>query len=156
MCRVLDTIYFKFHTCLLPTSEPEDNCSKADNVLSRNIEARSCNHCCHATSVNITYSEYVFVALVIQYAMRVRRIILSSVASLAAPYFPTLSHKRHHFRKKVIEHKMYVLIFSTTFVWNVSHSKKNWAIYDHKCVLVFRCSFFNQNLMKLELSPQIF
>jgi len=29
--------------------------------------------------------------------------------------------------KKVIEHKMCVLIFSTNFVWNSSHSKKNSA-----------------------------
>ena len=26
-----------------------------------------------------------------------------------------------------------VLIFYTTFVWNISHSKKNWTRYDHKC-----------------------
>jgi hypothetical protein len=32
---------------------------------------------------------------------------------------------------------MGVLIFSATFVWNISHSKKKWARYDHKCVLVF-------------------
>jgi len=35
------------------------------------------------------------------------------------------------FRKLGIEHKMCVLIFSTTFVWNISHSKKNWVRYDH-------------------------
>jgi hypothetical protein len=34
----------------------------------------------------------VFVALVIQHAMRMRRIILPSVACLAVPYFSTLSH----------------------------------------------------------------
>ena len=27
---------------------------------------------------------------------------------------------------------MRVLIFSTTFVWNISNSKKNWARYDKK------------------------
>ena len=41
----------------------------------------------------------VFAALVIQHTMRMRRIILSSEASLALPYFPTLSHKRHDLRK---------------------------------------------------------
>jgi hypothetical protein len=39
-----------------------------------------------------------------------------SVACLPLPYFPTLSHKEHDFLIKVIEHKMCVLIFCTTFV----------------------------------------
>jgi len=34
------------------------------------------------------------------------------------------------FRKRVIEHEMCVLSFSTTFVWNISHSKKNPARYN--------------------------
>jgi len=29
------------------------------------------------------------------------------------------------YERKVIEHKMRVLIFPTTFVWNISHSSKN-------------------------------
>ena len=49
------------------------------------------------------------------------------VACSALQYFSTLYHKRHDFRKKVTEHKMCVLIFCTNFVWNISHSKKNWA-----------------------------
>jgi hypothetical protein len=59
--------------------------------------------------------------------MRMRRVILLSVACLSLPYISTLSHKQHDFQKKVIEHKMCVLIFSTTFVWNISHPKKNSA-----------------------------
>jgi hypothetical protein len=75
----------------------------------------------------------VSVALVIQHAKRMRRIILSSVACLAVPYFSTLSHKRHDFREKVIKPKMRVLIYSTTLVRKIYYSKKNAARYYHKC-----------------------
>jgi len=52
--------------------------------------------------------------------------ILSSMACPALQYsLSTLSHKRHDFRKKVTEHKMCVLIFSTIFVRLISHSNKN-------------------------------
>jgi hypothetical protein len=40
--------------------------------------------------------------------------LLPSVACLAVRYFSALSHKRHDFRNQVIEHKMCVLIISTT------------------------------------------
>jgi len=38
--------------------------NKKGNVLSRNNEARSCNRCCSGRAISITYSEWVFVALV--------------------------------------------------------------------------------------------
>jgi hypothetical protein len=101
----------------------------------------------------------VFVALVTQYAKRMRRIILSAVARLALPYFPTLSHKRHDFwGEKVIEHTMCVLILSTAFFWNISHSKKNPARYYHTCtqVLMWSIRYSCQILMKHEFSWQIF
>jgi hypothetical protein len=34
--------------------------------------------------------------------------------------------------RKVTAHKMCVLLFSTTFVWNISHSRKNSVICYHK------------------------
>jgi len=84
-----------------------------------NIEARSCNHFCCGKAIS-TYSEWVFVAFVIQHAKRIRR-VMSSMACPAVQYFSTLSHKRHEKTKKkkngkITEHQMCVVILSTTFV----------------------------------------
>jgi hypothetical protein len=97
------------------------------------------------------------VAVVIQHASRMHRNWVLSVACLAVQYFNMLSVKQHDFRDKVHVHKMSVFIFCTMCVWNISHSKKNWARW-HKCSNVFMQStyYFCQTLMKLESSWQIF
>jgi len=77
----------------------------------------------------VTYSVRVFVALGIQHAMRMPRIILSPVACPALQYFSTLPHKRYDLRKKKIEHKMCVLIFSTILSEKTDHSNKYCALY---------------------------
>jgi endonuclease/exonuclease/phosphatase (EEP) superfamily protein YafD len=64
------------------------------------------------------------IALVTQHAKRMRRIILLSVTCLAVPHFSTLLHKRHDFRKTVIE-KNVRFDFVYNLVWNIFHSKKN-------------------------------
>jgi hypothetical protein len=51
------------------------------------------------------------VALVMRHTKVTRPIILSLEACLPLTYFPTISHKRHDFRKNAIEHKMCVFIF---------------------------------------------
>jgi hypothetical protein len=74
-------------------------------------------------------------------------------------FFSTLSHRRQDCqKKKAVDHKMSVLIFSTNLVWNFSHSKKNLARYDHTFILVFTWSarYSCQILMKLKFSRQIF
>jgi len=63
--------------------------------------------------ISITYSGGVSVALVVQHARCMRRIILSSVGSLDLISFST-THKRREIRKKFIEDKMCVFIFDTT------------------------------------------
>jgi hypothetical protein len=83
-----------------------------------------------------------FVALVIQHAKFMRRIILSSVACLAVLYISTLSHKWHDFPKQnkkngFIETKSHVLILSLTFKWIFSYIKKNSAIYYYKYTYFF-------------------
>jgi len=54
--------------------------------VQRNTEARSRNHCCRGRKITITYSRFVSVALVIQHAIRMRRITLPSVVCLAVLY----------------------------------------------------------------------
>jgi hypothetical protein len=59
----------------------------------------------------MTYSDCASVALVIQHAGRVRRIVI--VACPALQYFSTLYHKRYDFvfKKNIIEQEMYILDF---------------------------------------------
>ena len=55
-----------------------------------------------------------YVFLLIQHAKRMRRIILSSVSSLAQPHVSTLSRKGRDFRENVTEYNMCVLIITAT------------------------------------------
>ena len=79
----------------------------------------------------------VCIGMLIKHATRVRHTVTLFVAPRSPLYFSTLFHKRCDFRKNVIEYKMCVFIFSTTFVQNISHSKKNLAKHRQKCRYVF-------------------
>jgi hypothetical protein len=101
----------------------------------------------------------VSVALVIQHAMPMRRIILPPVACLALPFFSTLSHKGHDFQeKKVIENTMCVLIFFTTLSKTLIILRR--AERDIVTNLVSSSGkvprYSSQILMKVEFSRQIF
>jgi hypothetical protein len=76
----------------------------------------ACVRACGYTGAWAFARAYVCVALFIQNATRVRHIVTSFVASRSPPDFSTLSHNRCDFRKKVVEHKMCVLIFFKTFI----------------------------------------
>jgi hypothetical protein len=67
----------------------------------RNIMARSPNHCCRIKAISTTHSECVCsFSFSLRHEMRMRRIVLSSAACLALPYFSILSHKRYDFRNE--------------------------------------------------------
>ena len=79
----------------------------------RNIDVRWVNHCCSGKAIYVTYSECVFSALGIQHAVRMSRIMLSSVACTALQYFSTSSHKRSDFLKKKKLNVKCVFLFSS-------------------------------------------
>jgi hypothetical protein len=68
-------------------------------------EARSHNSFCHAEATNITYSECVSVALVIQHAMRMRH-VATRVLPRSTVFFPHYLINGTIFEKQIIEHKM--------------------------------------------------
>jgi hypothetical protein len=55
-----------------------------------------------------------------------------------APLYNIFPHnkKKEKKKKKVPEYMMRVLIFSRTFIRNISHSKKKLPRYDKECILV--------------------
>jgi hypothetical protein len=66
----------------------------------RNIQARSCNHCCSGKAISVTYCEFVFEGLSIQHAVRMCHIIICGMPS--STISSTLSHKLQDFRKAIL------------------------------------------------------
>ena len=67
--------------------------------------------------------------------MHMQRIMFSSVAHLALPYFFTLCHKQHNCVEEVPEHKFVCFDLLHTIQHN-SHSKNNSARCYHNCMYV--------------------
>ena len=109
---------------------------------------------CISRIIKVIVSVSVFLPLIIQHTNRMCYMVYCYLwpVCLPAPYFSTLCLKGHDFRGGGIEHKMCVLIFSSTFAWNTPHSKKNSARYYRKCTSVFTSSthISCHTLMKVE------
>jgi len=103
-------------------SEVETECFIFYWFVRTNIRAHSRNRFCRGKATNITYSQCVSVALVIHHAKRIPPIIPSGVVCPVLPYFP------HFLINNAIELEMGVLLFSTTHVPKISHTKKKSAI----------------------------
>ena len=95
--------------------------------------------------------------------MRMRPVMLSPVDCPVAPYFPTLSHKRNHFRKKsIIEYKMWFSIYNFCLIhsslWEelneiLSHTYRSAAA----CVVPLLLSDFNETwIFSTEFREKIF
>jgi len=76
----------------------------------------------------------VCVTLGIHHAMHLHRIVICSLSD--SKYFSTLSHKWQIFLKPIIDHKMSVFIFSTTFVQNMLILRRK-EQDDQKFILAF-------------------
>ena len=90
--------------------------NEADRQCTYNMEAHSRNHCCCGKGISITYSEFASVASVIQPCSTHASFYSVVWFVRLLPYLSTLSHTRHNFWEKVIEYKVCVSSFSTTFV----------------------------------------
>ena len=114
-----------------------------------NTEARSSKQGSCGKAISITYSECVFVALVIQRTERMRPIKLS---------YSTLSHIKLDFRLNFIEHRMCVLRFCSTLsetfiILRRIHQDVTINVQKFSCKSTVVLVRF---LIKLGLFPQIF
>jgi hypothetical protein len=77
------------------------------------MEERLRNHFCRGKAISIIHP--VCLCKLSYRSCKVRASYCIVVCGLLAlPKFSLLSYKQHHFRKIIIEQKMYVFIFSTT------------------------------------------
>ena len=95
-------------TALFGTATQGEGTTRQAMYAQRNIVVFSCNHCNRGKATRITYSGYVFVALGIQYAVRMRYVVCCGLFGSTILFH--LSHKRHHFQKK-IEYKICFYFF---------------------------------------------
>ena len=123
------------------------------------VTGHRCNHCCHGKSISIQHYKFVCLYSCLSYPPHKTYVPYPCVASLAAPYFSTLSHKWHDFRKNVLNIKcvlwFYVQLLSKT-LFILRRIQQDIIINVHKCPCkVPLClSYFNENWIFLTHIPK--
>jgi hypothetical protein len=121
-------------------------------MYKRNTEARLHNHCCRGKIKTIVlHIPSVYLSSCLSYPAckaYVPYYIVTYGLSESTIFFH-IAHKQHDLQKKFTEHKMCVLIFSITFVWNVSHSKRIYRdiitnLHRSSCTALVFLSDFNK------------
>ena len=104
---------------------PEKNSWVRHWYVSHYIDTRSRHHCWRGKAISVTYSWRVSAALLIQYAMRMRCIVIRWPVWQyhIFPHYLTIDTILGW--KKFVELKICVFISYTTFFWNIPHYKKN-------------------------------
>jgi len=130
--------------------------NKTGNMLWRNSEVRSCAHCCGGKAIRIT-QRWVCICSRRYPAYHEHE---PYCHLWPAPFYRMFPHYLTNagFSKKKLLNIKVVSIFTTTFVWNIFNSKKNYERYNRKCILLFMkiIPYSCPVLMKLEFSRQIF
>jgi hypothetical protein len=129
---------------------------KQDRQCTHNVTLRRVCTTIVVVEIHITHSECMFLTLCIQHAMGMRRIILSSVACLALPYFPPLSHIRLCFRgeKRAVEPKM-CFFYNFCLKNYLTLRRTERGVIKYGIMVSMKSTrYFCQILIKLEFSGQ--
>jgi len=95
---------------------------------SRNTEARSRNYFCRVKAMNYIFDSVCNLSFPVGKAQAPCLIAICGLSGYTR-FFRIISLKERFSGKKVIGHKMCVLVFSKTFVRNISRFKNNSARY---------------------------